>query len=787
MGRSLRGSGTTVTAGGAGGWPDGGYGGKSTSAWVGLGGGGGSTRLYRNGELIGVAGGGGGATGFYNGGNGGGMVGLASADASSGAGGTQSAGGVAGSGTLAIQSGQGFQGGRGGTTASTAHAYAGGGGGGGLYGGASNGGGSGAHGSGGGGSGYINQNLLYSGRLQAGRIDALGVPFDVAGIRPAGVAEGGTGPTVASTGWGSITPGGNGFAYLSLTSVASATAFPTSGTTTLAYSGARQVYTVTQLSTVDIEMWGGGGGGGFYTSGGASPRYGGAGGYTKFTKVLFPGDIVEIEVGQGGQAPTGVGGNIGGFGGWPNGGDGGRSSVNSATNFGGGGGSTNIYVNGRLLGVASGGGGATGFYNGGNGGGKWGLADAAAASGTAGTWACDNSTSTGLARGFFLRGGHGSPNESRDVAHPNAGAGGGGGYWGGGGARGGSGTHGAGGGGCGFINGDLTWNRDYQWGTQGTGQPYTGGAYAAGVGVGGTCGNTAGTTSNGGDGQIVFTVTAASTATLPTDKNALTYTGAVQHYVAPSAGVIDLAPRARPVVAAAVAARWSPSCRSRRGTSSPSPWGKVVAARSMPTPSHPEAGPTAAIRVPRPRPVVAAPACSMSMASLSRSLAPARAPVSPTAGSPVVRLRAIPATLTSPPTAAPRPRRAGAPRACSKAPPMAPTCWPATARSMASLPTTSTSTQAAAAAAAIMAAAATPLTPAAIGAATVARATSIPNIPVRSLARRARLPPTTPILTMSPASVSPVSARRPITTLSPMAVTVRSSSPTKSRPIWSKA
>ncbi|ARB13604.1 hypothetical protein Ccr2_gp075 [Caulobacter phage Ccr2] len=536
-GQVATGSGTTATAGGAGGWPDGGYGGKSTNAYIGFGGGGGSTRLYRNGELIGVAGGGGGATGLYNGGNGGGVAGLASADANSGAGGTQSAGGTAGTGTLAIQTGLGFQGGRGGTTASTAHAYAGGGGGGGLYGGASNGGGSLGGGSGGGGSGYINQNLLYTGRLQAARADTNGVPFDVAGIRPAGVAEGGTGPTVASTGWGSITPGGDGFAYLSLTSVASATAFPTTGTTTLAYSGARQVYTVTQLSTVDIEMWGAGGGGGFYTTGGASPRYGGAGGYTKFTKVLFPGDVVEIEVGQGGQAPDGVGGNIGGAGGWPNGGDAGRPSANVNAYMGGGGGSTNIYVNGRLLGVASGGGGGTGFLNGGNGGGKWGLADANGASGTAATWARDNSTSTGLARGFLLRGGHGSPNETRDIAHANAGAGGGGGYWGGGGARG---SVGGGGGGCGYINGDLTWNRDYQWGTQGTGQPYTGGAYASGVGVGGTCGTSAGTTTNGGDGQIVFTVTAASTTTLPTDKNALTYSGAVQHYDVPSAGVIDL-------------------------------------------------------------------------------------------------------------------------------------------------------------------------------------------------------------------------------------------------------
>ncbi|UTU09427.1 hypothetical protein CcrBL47_gp141 [Caulobacter phage BL47] len=301
-GRVATGANGTATAGGLGGWPDGGFAAiNSGAAWVAPGGGGGSTRIYKNGELIGVAGGGG-ATGFYGGGNGGGALGMASTDTSSGAGGTQTAGGVAGSGTLAIQSGSYFKGGCGGTTNTTSNAFTGGGGGGGLYGGASNGGGTGSHGSGGGGSGWIVQTTDVAGMCRAAPQDGSGAPINPAGISiPAGTAQGGTGPLVANTGWASITPGGNGFAYLSLTDPSATAAGLPSGATTVSYTGARQVYKVTDICSVDFEMWGGGGGGGYYAAGGNSARFGGAAGYTKLTKILYPGDIVEVEVAQGGQ------------------------------------------------------------------------------------------------------------------------------------------------------------------------------------------------------------------------------------------------------------------------------------------------------------------------------------------------------------------------------------------------------------------------------------------------------------------------------------------------------
>ncbi|UTU08355.1 hypothetical protein [Bertelyvirus sp.] len=539
------GTGTTASSGGAGGWPDGGYGGRSTTAYVGLGGGGGSSRVYLNGELIAVAGGGGGATGFYAGGNGGGGIGVTSTDTSSGAGGTRLTGGVAGSGTLAVQSGGYFSGGKGGATAATAHAYAGGGGGGGLYGGASNGGGSLSHGSGGGGSGWISQTTEFAGLCKAGPQDGLGTPYTVAGVTlPAGVAQGGTGPKVASTGWGSITPGGNGYAYLTLTDIAASAPSLPAGSTTLSYTGAREVYKVTQLCAIDLEMWGGGGAGGYYTSSGNNARWGGAGGYTKLTRVFYPGDIIEVEVAQGGQPPLGAVGNTGGIGGWPNGGDAGRPSVNTGANMGGGGGSTNVWVNGRLLAIASGGGGATGFYYGGNGGGRFGLQDAGttANSGTGGTWGGANTTSS-QGRGYFLSGGVGSPNESKDVAHPNAGAGGGGGFWGGGGAKGGSGTHGAGGGGCGYVSGDNTYNRVMQAGTPQTGVPFSTANRPAGIGQGGAggSGNTGYlTTTAGGNGACLLTVNPVTTSTLPTGKTVFSFTNAAEHYIAPSNGVMAL-------------------------------------------------------------------------------------------------------------------------------------------------------------------------------------------------------------------------------------------------------
>lgn len=533
-GQIATGSAATATSGGNGGWPDGGYGGKSTATpAIGFGGGGGSSRLYKNGELVAVAGAGGGATGYYYGGNGGGVNGLQSTDASSGAGGTQTAGGATGTGVAAM-AGAYFSGGKGSAAQGTAAGTAGSGAGGGYYGGGSNSSASnGAHGSGGGGSGYINTNTLYQGILKAG-LNNTGLPYDVAGIRTSGVAEGGTGPT-ATNSWGSITPGGNGQIYMTLTDVAGgAGGFPITGTTTYSYTGSRQTYLVGQLSTIDFEMWGGGGGGGFYSSGGNAGVKGGAGGYTKFTRIVYPGDLIEIEVAQGGQPPTGVA-QTGGAGGWPNGGDGGRPT-NGTPNFGGGGGSSNIYINGRLVAVASGGGGATGFYHGGNGGGRYGLADAATTnSGTGGTWA---GVGAGLNRSHYLMGGHGSPIESSTIAHANAGAGGGGGYYGGGGARGGAGTHGAGGGGCGYLNGDNSYSRDMQPGVAQSGQPYSTAARPAGVGEGGICTSSAATTTAGGNGAIVATVTAITPDAIPEDKTVLNFTGAPVHYVASNYGAL---------------------------------------------------------------------------------------------------------------------------------------------------------------------------------------------------------------------------------------------------------
>uniref|UniRef100_A0AB74UME5 Uncharacterized protein n=1 Tax=Caulobacter phage BL57 TaxID=3348355 RepID=A0AB74UME5_9VIRU len=304
-GRVPSGSGTTASAGGLGGWPDGGFGAiNSGAAWVAPGGGGGSTRIYKNGDLIAVAGGGGGATGYYSGGNGGGALGMASTDASSGAPGTQLAGGTAGSGTLAVQSGGYFRGGQASTAPNVSNAYTGGGGGGGFYGGASNGGGSGAHGSGGGGSGWMIQTTDVAGSCRVAPQDGTGTPINPNGITiPAGTAQGG-GNNTATNQWASVQAGGDGFVYIALTDVAASAPTLSSGATTLSYTGSRQVYKVTDICSVDFEMWGGGGGGGFYSSGGNAARFGGAAGYTKLTKILYPGDIVEVEVAQGVKPPA---------------------------------------------------------------------------------------------------------------------------------------------------------------------------------------------------------------------------------------------------------------------------------------------------------------------------------------------------------------------------------------------------------------------------------------------------------------------------------------------------
>lgn len=143
-----------VAEGGLGGWPDGGYGTRGDTY---CGGGGGSSRVYKNGTLIAVCGAGGGCGGYGTGGSagaGGGEVGQ-DAENTGGTGGTQTAGGVdSNATTVAAKKGGYLQGGLGGVAADrfTSVTDDGGGGGGGYYGG---GGGGGDGRSGGGGSSWI--------------------------------------------------------------------------------------------------------------------------------------------------------------------------------------------------------------------------------------------------------------------------------------------------------------------------------------------------------------------------------------------------------------------------------------------------------------------------------------------------------------------------------------------------------------------------------------------------------------------------------------------------------
>ncbi|USN15481.1 putative tail protein [Brevundimonas phage vB_BpoS-Kikimora] len=153
--------------GGAGGWPDGGFGGLGDTAG---GGGGGSARVWRNGVLMAVAGGGGGGSGYTatNAGAGGGDTGQSSSTSNGGTGGTQTAGGYDGNDSASAPKRGGYlQGGQGTAAVDrfTSSTDDGGGGGGGYYGG---GGGGGDGQPGGGGSGYLNLAAGATGVTEAG-------------------------------------------------------------------------------------------------------------------------------------------------------------------------------------------------------------------------------------------------------------------------------------------------------------------------------------------------------------------------------------------------------------------------------------------------------------------------------------------------------------------------------------------------------------------------------------------------------------------------------------------
>ncbi|UTC28367.1 putative lectin-like domain protein [Brevundimonas phage vB_BpoS-Gurke] len=190
---------------------------------------------------------------------------------------------------------------------------------------------------------------------------------------------------------------------------------------------------------IEIKAWG---------SGGAGPvrndlwGAGGAGGYANHMFEVTPGDVVAIQVGSGGELGVDTAGSSrGGYGGWPDGGNGGRGRGSRAS---GGGGSTMFWKSG-VLSLVAGGGGGGGVYL--SGAGRGGIAGGVNAPfGGSSAQATGGGTTEGgvplpeaalienpAGRGGFLQGGRGYANQI-DTAENRAGGGGGGGYYGGGGA-----------------------------------------------------------------------------------------------------------------------------------------------------------------------------------------------------------------------------------------------------------------------------------------------------------------------------------------------------------------
>lgn len=268
------------------------------------------------------------------------------------------------------------------------------------------------------------------------------------------------------------------------------------------YTGSAVVYNVTVTKQYAIALWGAGAGAGRYSG---TTYQSGGGGFTLLRVNLTAGDVLTVEVGQGGGPGIGTGTIQGGYGGWPDGGWGARGDVQG----GGGGGSSRVWLNGTLLAVAGAGGGAAGYSAGGHGGaggGEVGQSAQFTNGGTGGTQTAggfDQGAPTNVPKqGKYLQGGFGAGNVAdRFTNTSDDGGGGGGGYYGGGG---GGGDGHSGGGGSSWADdtrvlGWITLPGNYRQ-AGGQDSPY----YAAGVGIGAmSTGVTAGGLP-GGDGRVVI-------------------------------------------------------------------------------------------------------------------------------------------------------------------------------------------------------------------------------------------------------------------------------------------
>jgi hypothetical protein len=512
-------------SGGAGGWPDGGNGGANP--YTANGGGGGSTRLYLNNVLMAVAGAGGGSGGVDGRGPGvgGGLTagdGAATA-AGCGTGGSQSAGGVNGfTPAEASYHGASLDGGNGWPTAvasvATSNDATGGGGGGGYYGGGG-GGRAGGYGSAGGGGSSFTDASVTDVTHEQGALHIPGGDDDL--DYTAGVGRGGTSGTTAAA----LNPGGNGQAVLIY-----AAPLDVSEPVVRGYTGAAEVYEVQSDGYLEIKAWGAGGGGGVVHSSIRTTGYfTGGGGYARGVLPVAAGDIIRVEVGQGGRRAESE--TVGSAGGWPDGGRGTQGSTTAGGNFyrgGGGGGSSRVYLNDVLILVAGASGGGCRGYGGAGGGETGGTGNAGATGGS--------QSAGGSVGGAFLRG-------ADAPVSPTAGSssgGGGGGYYGGG--YDGDATNVAGGGGgSSYRNTSVAAFGEVAQGANssaGTAAKTDDVDYVANVGKGGQTYAGPTTTTHGNDGMVVIRGNdGADYALVQEEQTGIVASGASQEWVIPANGV----------------------------------------------------------------------------------------------------------------------------------------------------------------------------------------------------------------------------------------------------------
>lgn len=207
------------------------------------------------------------------------------------------------------------------------------------------------------------------------------------------------------------------------------------------------------IDSLNFALGGGAGGAGQTTYGTQANSKSGSGGFVSGSFDVVEGDLITIQIGNGGEGGSSNDGTRGGRDAWPDGGLG----ADGDTRTGAGGGSTRIWKNGDLMAVASGGGGAAGYSSGGSagaGGGTTGQGDTGSGGeGGTPTSGGRDSSDTGNVNKTGVNivsmdpartGGWGSGSANPLVYTSDDGGGGGGGWWGGGGG-GGDGRSGGGG------------------------------------------------------------------------------------------------------------------------------------------------------------------------------------------------------------------------------------------------------------------------------------------------------------------------------------------------------